>query len=93
MKWRNVRYWHIADMPFCTAHVRFWGKAEIFERRGISPATDRRCDVVVYAGFGEPIYCVRQLNTCALALPLKSASLREPLACQFVCALSDYSTR
>ena len=22
---RNVRYWHIADMPSCTAHVRFWG--------------------------------------------------------------------
>ena len=19
----NVRYWHKADMPFCTAHVRF----------------------------------------------------------------------
>jgi hypothetical protein len=32
---------------------------------------------------------IRQLNTCAVALPLKSAPLREPLACQFVCALSD----
>ena len=21
----NVRYWHKADMPSCTAHVRFWG--------------------------------------------------------------------
>ena len=21
----NVRYWHKADMAFCTAHVRFWG--------------------------------------------------------------------
>ena len=30
-------------------------RADKFERRGISPATDRRCDVVVYAGFGEPI--------------------------------------
>ena len=29
--------------------------ADKFERRGISPVTDRRCDVVVYAGFGEPI--------------------------------------
>ena len=31
-------------------------RADKFERRGISPATDRRCDVVVYAGFGEPIF-------------------------------------
>ena len=23
----NVRYWHLADMPSCTAHVRFWGKS------------------------------------------------------------------
>ena len=52
---QNVRYWHKADMGYCTAHVRYWGKADKFERRGISPATDRRCDVVVYAGFGEPI--------------------------------------
>ena len=22
---RNVRYWHKADIPSCTAHVRFWG--------------------------------------------------------------------
>ena len=21
----DVRYWHLADMPSCTAHVRFWG--------------------------------------------------------------------
>jgi hypothetical protein len=20
----NVRYWHLADIPLCTAHVRFW---------------------------------------------------------------------
>src|SRR5215475_6688751 len=25
----NVCYWPKADMPFCTAHVRFRGKAEI----------------------------------------------------------------
>ena len=24
---RNVRYWHKADIPSCTAHVRFWGKS------------------------------------------------------------------
>ena len=23
----DVRYWHLADMPSCTAHVRFWGKS------------------------------------------------------------------
>jgi hypothetical protein len=22
---RNVRYWPLADIPSCTAHVRFWG--------------------------------------------------------------------
>ena len=22
---RNVRYWHLADIPSCAAHVRFWG--------------------------------------------------------------------
>ena len=21
----DVRYWHLADMTSCTAHVRFWG--------------------------------------------------------------------
>ena len=21
----NVRCWHLADMPSCTAHVRYWG--------------------------------------------------------------------
>ena len=21
--WRTVRYWHLADMRLCTAHVRF----------------------------------------------------------------------
>ena len=21
----NVRYWHLADIPSCTANVRFWG--------------------------------------------------------------------
>ena len=25
----NVRYWHLADIPSCTAHVRFRGKADI----------------------------------------------------------------
>jgi hypothetical protein len=25
----RVRYWPIADMPSCTAHVRFRGKADI----------------------------------------------------------------
>ena len=24
-EWLNVRYWHKADIPGCTAHVRFWG--------------------------------------------------------------------
>jgi hypothetical protein len=23
----DVRYWHLADIPSCTAHVRFWGKS------------------------------------------------------------------
>ena len=23
----NVRYWHLADIPSCTAHVRFWGQS------------------------------------------------------------------
>ena len=23
----NVRYWHLADMPSCTAHVRYWGQS------------------------------------------------------------------
>jgi hypothetical protein len=23
----NVRYWPKADIPSCTAHVRFWGKS------------------------------------------------------------------
>src|SRR4029077_69489 len=23
----NVRYWHKADIPSCTAHVRFWGSS------------------------------------------------------------------
>jgi hypothetical protein len=34
----------------------FEGKADMYERRGISLAAYRRCDVVVYAviGFGEP---------------------------------------
>ena len=22
---RDVRYWHLADIPSCTAHVRYWG--------------------------------------------------------------------
>ena len=32
----NVRYWHKADIPSCTAHVPFGGKAdiEIVLRRG-----------------------------------------------------------
>ena len=21
----HVRYWHLADIPSCTAHVRYWG--------------------------------------------------------------------
>ena len=25
MNAQNVRYWHKADIPSCTAHVRFWG--------------------------------------------------------------------
>ena len=25
----NVRFWHKADMAFCTAHVRFWGRADM----------------------------------------------------------------
>ena len=25
----DVRYWHKADIPSCTAHVRFGGKADI----------------------------------------------------------------
>jgi len=24
----DVRYWHLADMRGCTAHVRFWPKAD-----------------------------------------------------------------
>ena len=23
----DVRYWHIADIPLCTAHVRYWGQS------------------------------------------------------------------
>ena len=23
----DVRFWHKADMPSCTAHFRFWGKS------------------------------------------------------------------
>ena len=30
----DVRYWHKADMPSCTAHVRFRGKADM-----LSPAS------------------------------------------------------
>ena len=25
----NVRYWHLADIVMCAAHVCFWGKADI----------------------------------------------------------------
>ena len=24
---RNVRYWHLADIGFCTAHVRYWSNS------------------------------------------------------------------
>ena len=24
---RNVRYWHLADMGLCAAHVCFWGQS------------------------------------------------------------------
>jgi hypothetical protein len=23
----NVRFWHKADIPLCTAHVRYWGQS------------------------------------------------------------------
>ena len=23
----DVRYWHLADIPSCTAHVRYWGQS------------------------------------------------------------------
>jgi hypothetical protein len=26
---RYRRYWHLADIPLCTAHVRYWGKADM----------------------------------------------------------------
>jgi hypothetical protein len=29
MNGRNVRYWHKADIPSCTAQVRFRGKADM----------------------------------------------------------------
>ncbi|MFZ1185035.1 MAG: hypothetical protein WAO14_16940, partial [Pseudolabrys sp.] len=62
----------IVEMRFAAVHESAFGtkrtwaialqmsaigvRADKFERRGISPATDRRCDVVVYAGFGEPTF-------------------------------------
>jgi hypothetical protein len=29
MSWRNVRSWPKSDVPSCTAHVRFRGKADM----------------------------------------------------------------
>jgi hypothetical protein len=32
----HVRYWHKADIPSCTAHVRFWGVKQtsvLFQRQ------------------------------------------------------------
>ena len=33
----NVRYWHLADMPSCTAHVCFRGKADIGANQRLRP--------------------------------------------------------
>ena len=31
-----VRYWHKADIAWCTAHVRFWGKSgHLLDHTGI----------------------------------------------------------
>jgi len=51
----SARYWHEADMGYCTANVRYWGKSGQVRAPRHFTRTDRRCDVVVYAGFGEPI--------------------------------------
>jgi len=36
---RNVRYWHLADICFCTANVRSWPKADIAwsDHRAVPP--------------------------------------------------------
>ena len=39
----DVRYWHKADMGYCTHMFAFGVTADKYERRGISPAAYRRC--------------------------------------------------
>jgi hypothetical protein len=38
----NVRYWHLADIPLCTAHVRYWGQS------GHAPTSRDVCFFLVY---------------------------------------------
>ena len=41
----NVRYWHLADMGYCTARVRFWGQSG-------HAVLDRKCLLLTQSGHG-----------------------------------------
>ena len=43
----DVRYWHLADMPSCTAHVRFWGKSG-------HDVLHRKCPLMTQSGHAAP---------------------------------------
>ena len=55
-EWRNVRYWHLADMPSCTAHVRFRGQSGHGVDIAECPLTTRSCHSV-YCSTLPHVYC------------------------------------
>ena len=40
--WPNVRFWHLADMRQCAAHVRFWKQSGHRNWRAECPLSNRR---------------------------------------------------
>ena len=40
MKWQDVRFWRLADMPTSGADVRFWGVKRTLPKRPPMPAFD-----------------------------------------------------
>ena len=40
MKWQDVRFWRLADMPTSGADVRFWGVKRTLQMRPVMSAFD-----------------------------------------------------
>ena len=57
-EYRNVRFWHLADMTFCTAHVRFRSK---------SGHDFLRCErpLLTQSGHTQTLLCLACLVRCA----------------------------